>query len=67
MQKANSINDKMFQNLIHVDNGSVLRKSLPKAKGLTAGFILKYGKSLLGQDLSKIVAPVNINEPCTVL
>ena len=51
---------------MHVDN-SKLRKYIPSAKYPTAKFLIKYAKSLIGTDLSKMVAPVNVNEPCSVL
>jgi hypothetical protein len=57
----------LYSNLIHVDNEGKLRKSLTKAKGMTASFLLKYVKSCMGADLSTITAPVNFNEACTVL
>lgn len=55
-----------YQYLMHVDN-DVLRKSIPNAQYPSASFLLKYIKSLVGSDLSKIVAPINFNEPCSVL
>ena len=57
----------LYNHLVHLDNEGLLRKSIAPAKGLTASFLLKYVKSCIGTDLSRIIAPVNFNEPLTVL
>ena len=57
---------EQFNHLVHVDNGK-LRKSLPPAKYITPAQIAKLVKNFVGMDLSKMVAPVNINEPCSIL
>lgn len=57
---------EQYRYLAHVDN-DILRKSIPKAQYPSASFILKYVKSIVGSDLSRIIAPVNFNEPCSVL
>jgi hypothetical protein len=51
---------------MHIDN-TKLRKSIPKGKAMNPAFLLKLIKNYVGADLSKIVAPVHLNEPISIL
>ena len=56
-----------YNHLIHIDNEASLRKSIPVAPSIQVAGMLKYAKSCVGKDLSKIYAPVVVNEPCSTL